>query len=259
MNTLQALDMVLRSFVEEAQHMAQVVVGGLRGLGSAWRYRRQILRQTMILGSSASWVLVVAGLFIGLVLAMEWGTKLEQFGAKILMGRIVAIGVIREIGPVLAGLLVAARTGSMVAAELGSMKVSDQIDALRALGADPLTHLVMPRQVASVLTLLPLTLFCDLLAIVGGWYIAVTLLNTPSSFYWDSALDSLLFKDLAVGFIKPFFFGYIIASISAHCGLWTQGGAAGVGGSATRAVVASSLTVLAADFVLGKIILTLWG
>jgi len=147
----------------------------------------------------------------------------------------------------------------MVAAELGSMKVTDQIDALRALGADPIEYLVMPRQVASVLTLLPLTLFCDLMGVIGGWVIAVTLLNTSSSFYWDSALDTLQFKDLAVGFIKPIFFGWIIASISAHYGLYTSGGAAGVGKSATRAVVASTLTVLATDFILGKLILTLWG
>ena len=175
------------------------------------------------------------------------------------LGRIVAIGVIREIGPVLAGIMIAARTGSMVAAELGSMKVTDQIDALRALGADPIEYLVMPRQIASVLTLLPLTLFCDLMGVIGGWVIAVTLLNTSSSFYWDSALDTLLFKDLAVGFIKPVFFGWIIASISSHYGLYTRGGAAGVGVSATKAVVASTLTVLATDFVLGKLILTLWG
>lgn len=259
MNTLQALDQTLRSFVEESEHMARVLIGGLRGTSSFWRYRSQISQQVVLLGTSAAWVLVLAGLFIGLVLAMEWGTKLEQFGAKILMGRIVAVGVIREIGPVLAGIMVAARTGSTVAAELGSMKVTDQIDALRALGADPHVHLVMPRMVASVLTLFPLTLFCDVMGVIGGWYVAVTMLNTSSSFYWDSALDSLLFKDLAVGFIKPIFFGWIIASISCHYGLYTRGGAAGVGASATKAVVASTLTVLAVDFVLGKIILTLWG
>jgi phospholipid/cholesterol/gamma-HCH transport system permease protein len=259
MNTLQALDYAIRAFVEESEHMSQILFGGLRSMRNAWQHRSRIEEQVMQLGSSAGWVMLLAGLFIGLVLAMEWGTKLEQFGAKLLMGRIVAIGVIREIGPVLAGIMIAARTGSMVAAELGSMKVTDQIDALRALGADPIEYLVMPRQVASVLTLLPLTLFCDLMGVIGGWVIAVTLLNTSSSFYWDSALDTLLFKDLAVGFIKPIFFGWIIASISAHYGLYTSGGAAGVGKSATRAVVASTLTVLATDFVLGKLILTLWG
>ncbi len=259
MNTVQAIDYSLRSFVEESQHMARVMFGGLRATPHAWRFRRQVAIQISRLGTSAGWVLVLAGLFIGLVLAMEWGTKLEQFGAKLLMGRIVTIGVIREIGPVLAGIMVAARTGSMVAAELGSMKVTDQIDALRALGGDPMVHLVMPRQVASVMTLLPLTLFCDLMGVIGGWLIAISLLNTPSTFYWHSALDSLQFKDLAVGFIKPIFFGWIIASISAHYGLYTRGGAAGVGSSATRAVVAGTLTVLVADFILGKLILALWG
>ncbi len=259
MNTLQAIDYSLRSFVEESQHMAHVMFGGMKATPRAWRMRRQVGIQIVRLGTTAAWVMVLAGLFIGLVLAMEWGTKLEQFGAKLLMGRIVAIGVIREIGPVLAGIMIAARTGSMVAAELGSMKVTDQIDALRALGADPMVHLVMPRQVASVLTLLPLTIFCDLMGVFGGWLIAISLLNTPSTFYWSSALDSLWFKDLAVGFIKPLFFGWIIASISAHQGLYTRGGAAGVGKSATRAVVAGTLTVLVADFILGKLILALWG
>jgi len=259
MSSLQALDIRIRLFVEESQDFARLLLGGWLGLRDAWHYRHQIGTSIMSLGISASWVIALSGLFIGLVLAMEWGNKLEQFGAKLLMGRIVSIGVIREIGPVLAGLMVAGRTGSKMAAEIGSMKVTDQIDALRAFGGDPVTRLVMPRQVASMITLLPLTLLADFMAILGGWYTAVTMLNTPSSFYWSSTLDSLTFKDLSVGFVKPVVFGYIIASVSAHCGMGTTGGASGVGAAATRAVVYSSLSILIVDFILGKLILALYG
>ena len=259
MNALQLVDMKIRQFVEESQDFAKLLWGGWKGLRDAWQYRRPILESVYELGASASWVLVISGVFIGLVLAMEWGNKLEQFGAKLLMGRIVSVGVIREIGPVVAGLLIAGRTGSKMAAEIGSMKVTDQIDALRAFGADPVARLVMPRQLASMFTLLPLTMLFDFMAILGGWVMAVSMLNTPSTFYWTSALDSLLFKDLAVGLIKPFVFGYIIASVAAHCGLRTEGGASGVGAAATRAVVYSSLSILVVDFILGKLILAMYG
>ncbi len=243
----------------EVQDFARLLGAGWVGLRDALHYRRQIMDSILAFGVAAAPLVLLSALFIGLVLALEWGTKLEPFGAKSLMGRIVSIGVVREIGPVITGLMVAGRTGAKLTAELGSMKVSEQINALRAMGVEPVPRLVMPRQVASMLTMLPLTVLADAVAIIGGWYVAVTWLNIPGQVFWDGALDSLGFKDLAVGFVKPVFFGYIIASVSAYYGLATKGGASGVGLNATRAVMLSSLSVLIVDFILGKLILALFG
>jgi phospholipid/cholesterol/gamma-HCH transport system permease protein len=202
---------------------------------------------------------LLASLFIGLVLALEWGTKLEPFGAKLLTGNLVAVGVVREIGPVITGLMVAGRTGAKMAAEIGSMKVTEQLEAMRALGVEPVPRLVMPRQIASMVTMLPLTVLADLIAILGGWFVAITWLDVSSHFFWKGALESLGPKDLTIGFVKPVFFGYVIASVSAYYGMSTSGGSSGVGASATRAVMLGSLGVLAMDFVIGKTVIALFG
>lgn len=256
---LRAVDTRIRHFVGEIQDFARLLGAGWSGLRDAWHYRRQIADAMVAFGSAASPLVLLSALFIGLVLALEWGTKLEPFGAKVLMGRIMSIGVVREIGPVVTGLMVAGRTGAKMAAEIGSMQVTEQLSALRALGVDPVNRLVMPRQVASMVTMLPLTVMADAIAIVGGWYVAATWLNMPGQVYWTQALECLTWKDLAVGFLKPVFFGYLIASISAYYGMATRGGSSGVGLNATRAVMLSSLSVLITDFILGKLILALFG
>ena len=155
--------------------------------------------------------------------------------------------------------MVAGRTGAKMAAEIGAMKVTDQIEALRAMGVDPVRRLVMPRQLASTITLFPLTLMADAIGILAGWFVAVQWLDMAGHFYWTAVFESLGFKDLAVGFVKPFVFGYVIATISAYCGLQTRGGSSGVGESATRAVMFGSLSVLVLDFLLGKLTLALFG
>ncbi len=256
---IRALDSRSRRFMAEVQEFARLLGAGWVGSRDAWHYRRQIMESIMAFGVSAIPLVVLAALFIGLVLALEWGTKLEPFGAKFLMGRIVSVGVIREIGPVVTGLMVAGRTGAKMAAEIGSMQVTEQINALRALGVEPVPRLVMPRQIASMITMLPLTMIGDVVAILGGYYVAVTWLNISAHSFWEGALKSLTFKDLAVGFLKPVFFGYIIASVSAYYGMATRGGASGVGENATRAVMYSSLSVLVTDFILGKLILAIFG
>jgi phospholipid/cholesterol/gamma-HCH transport system permease protein len=256
---VRAIDLKARGFMAEVQAFARLLGAGWVGSRDFWHYRRQILESILSFGVSAIPLVVLAALFIGLVLALEWGTKLEPFGAKFLMGRIVSVGVIREIGPVVTGLMVAGRTGAKMAAEIGSMQVTEQINALRALGVEPVPRLVMPRQIASMVTMLPLTMMADVVAILGGWYVAVTWLNIPGHSFWDGATKSLGFKDLAVGFVKPVFFGYIIASISAYYGMATRGGASGVGENATRAVMYSSLSVLVTDFILGKLVLAIFG
>jgi phospholipid/cholesterol/gamma-HCH transport system permease protein len=246
----------VRRYILGAQEFFLLARNALFGTPWMFKYGRETLRQINIIGVTATPLVLMAALFIGLVLALEWGTKLEPFGAKILMGRIVSIGTIREIGPVITGLMLAGRNGAKIAAELGSMKVTEQISALTALGTDPIKRLVVPRQVASVITILPLTVFADAIAIVAGYVVAVVWLHTPGNLYWTSALDSLLMKDLAIGLIKPFFFGYIIATIACYYGMNTEGGATAVGDSATKSVMFASLGVLISDFVLSKLIIS---
>lgn len=246
----------VKKYVQGAQEFFLLVRNAFFGTPWMFKYSRETLRQVNIIGVTAVPLILLAALFIGLVLALEWGTKLEPFGAKILMGRIVSIGTIREIGPVITGLMLAGRNGAKISAELGSMKVTEQISALTALGTDPVRRLVVPRQVASIATILPLTVFADAIAIVAGYVVAVAWLHTPGNLYWTSAFDSLLMKDLAIGLLKPFFFGYIIATISCYYGMNTEGGATAVGDSATKAVMFSSLGVLASDFVLSKLIIS---
>jgi len=246
----------VKTFVFAAQEFWLLLWNSFLGFPSAFKYRKETIRQVYAIGVTATPLILLAALLIGLVLALEWGNKLEPFGAKILMGRIMAVGTIREIGPVITGLMFAGRTGAMIAAELGSMKVTEQIAALTALGTDPVRRLVVPRQVASVITILPLTVIADAVAICGGYVVAVAWLHTPGKFYWTSALDSLAWEDLAIGVLKPFFFGWLISTIGCFYGMTTEGGASAVGQSTTKAVMYASLGTLAADFVLSKLILS---
>lgn len=207
------------------------------------------------LGYASIFLVMAASIMIGMVLALEWGKKLELFGAKLLMGRIISIAVIRETGPLITGLMLSGRVGASIAAELGSMKQSEQLDAMRAMGADPIPRLIVPRIAATMITFVPLVAIADAIAIIGGWIAAVVWLQTDSTHFWISALDGLFFKDLTIGLIKPFFMGFTIASISCYYGISTYGGAEGVGRSATRAVMACSLAILFMDFLISKFIL----
>lgn len=219
------------------------------------RYHRSTLDQMNHLGYASIFLVMAASIMIGMVLALEWGKKLELFGAKLLMGRIISIAVIRETGPLITGLMLSGRVGASIAAELGSMKQSEQLDAMRAMGADPIPRLIVPRIAATMITFVPLVAIADAIAIIGGWIAAVVWLQTDSTHFWISALDGLFFKDLTIGLIKPFFMGFTIASISCYYGISTYGGAEGVGRSATRAVMACSLAILFMDFLISKFIL----
>lgn len=253
---MQDITVSLKGFVFDAQEFYLLLRNSIFGLPWALKYRRETFRQIYVIGVTATPLILLSSLFIGLVLALEWGNKLQPFGAKILMGRIMSVGTIREIGPVITGLMLAGRTGAKIAAELGSMKVTEQIAALTALGTDPVRRLVVPRQVAAVLTVLPLTVIADGIAILAGYVVATAWLHTPGSLYWNSAFSSLVWKDLAIGLLKPFFFGGMIATVSCHFGMTTEGGASAVGESATKAVMYSSLGVLVSDFVLSKFIIS---
>jgi phospholipid/cholesterol/gamma-HCH transport system permease protein len=203
-------------------------------------------------------VVLLAGLFTGMALASQSGLTLDTFGARPVVGRLVSASMIKELGPVLTALMLTGRVGSGIAAELGSMVVTDQINALRALGTDPTRKLVVPRVLAGIVMAPLLTVVSDFVGILGGWVIARFQLQVSSSLYWASVTKGLYFADVWMGLSKPFVFGFLIVTIACHVGLRTQGGTAGVGKSTTVSVVAGSVAVIAADFFVTQIFIALF-
>lgn len=226
----------------------------LRNIGSAWKYRKEVLKEMYYIGAQSFPIVFLSGLFIGIILAIEVGHRFELFGAKTMVGRTVSLGMIRELGPVISGLLLAARTGAKNASELGSMQITEQVDALRAFGISPAGKLVVPRVLASLIMFFPLTAIADLVGITGGALVAQWWINIDFSFFWRSAVFGLERADLIVGFAKPIAFAYFISTISCYYGLATRGGSRALGRSTINAVVASSLTVLLFDFIITKLV-----
>ena len=228
-----------------------------RGLVTRPYYFRDIVEQFEAIGVGSLTVVLLTGMFTGMVLALQSGFTLDQFGARSMVGRLVSASIVKELGPVLTGLMVAGRVGSGIAAELGSMAVTDQIAALRALGTDPIRKLVLPRILAGV-TMVPfLTVISSGVGMVGGWIVTVTQLKVASTVYWNAVVQGLFMQDVWMGLIKPFFLGFAIVSIGCHVGMRTTGGTQGVGRATTNAVVASSVAVIAVDFFVTKLLIVL--
>jgi phospholipid/cholesterol/gamma-HCH transport system permease protein len=218
-------------------------------------YLREIIIQMDVIGVGSLMIIVLTGVFTGGVLALQTSSTLQTFGATGVTGQLVMTSMVREMGPVLASLMLAGRVGSAIAAELGSMVVSEQVDAMRALGTDPIKKLVWPRLFALMVMTPALTLVADIVGAVGGWAVASALMNVASSVYIGSAKDALTYNDIIGGLMKPVVFGFIIAIVSCRAGLRTHGGTVGVGRSTTQAVVLSDILILAADFFLSRLIL----
>ena len=236
------------------QEYSLFVYENVRALPSVWRYRKDTLEQMYLIGAQSFLIVFLTGLFIGIIMSIEGGHRLETFGAKLLVGRTTSLALIRELGPVITGLILAARTGAKNASELGSMQVSEQIDALRAFGTNPIEKLAVPRLVAGLVMFLPLTLVADLVGLIGGMFVSDIWLQVDKSFYWHSAVYDLKMKDLLVGFTKPVVFSFFISTISCYYGLATTGGTVGVGRAAVNAVVVASVVVLFNDFIFTKVI-----
>ena len=217
----------------------------------------EILRQMDALGVQSISITNLTALFTGMVLALQTAYALAQFGGKLFVGRVVVLSLCRELGPTLTALMVAARVGAGITAELGTMAVTEQVDAIRALGASPIRKLVLPRVLAVVIMLPALTVLADFLGIVGGLFIAVFEIKVGAGFYISTILQSLKYNDLMHGLCKTPFFGFEIAIIGCYNGLNATGGADGVGRATTSSVVLSSITVLASDFFLTKLFLVL--
>jgi len=246
----------LKRSLLEVQEYVKLIRATVRALVTRPFYWHDLVEQLDIIGLGSLTVVLLTGFFTGAVLALQSGMTLDQFGARPFVGRLVSASMIKELGPVLTALMLTSRVGSGIAAELGSMVVAEQVNALRALGTDPVRKLVVPRVIAGTLMCPVLTVISDLVGVTGGWAIAVLQLRVASSVYWNSVLEGLYWQDPWMGLIKPFFLGFAIVSIGCHVGLRTHGGTQGVGRATTKAVVAASVAVLAVDFFLTRLLIT---
>src|SRR5262249_21784549 len=223
------------------------------------RYLADMIYQADLIGVGSLPIVVLTGTFTGAVLALNTRATLEQFGALSLTGQLVSVSMVRELGPVLTSLMVAGRNASGMASELGSMQVTEQIDAMRALGTDPYKKLVTPRVVSTTCMLFFLTIIADLVGLIGGWLMSVLTLGLDTFQYWNIAYQSLKFSDVFTGLFKPVLFGFIMSTIGCFYGLNTRGGTQGVGRSTTQAVVVASVFIIAADFFVAKLLLFFFG
>ncbi|MCX7894637.1 MAG: ABC transporter permease [Thermoanaerobaculum sp.] len=217
----------------------------------------EIVRQMELLAVQSVTLTAVIALFTGMVLALQSTFALEEFGAKLYMGEVVAISLVRELGPVLTALMVGGRVGAGITAELGSMTVTEQVEALRSLGADPVRKLVVPRMWALLVGLPLLTVLADVVGILGGMLISIWEVGLGPAFYFRHALRLLDFGDFFSGFGKSFFFAFDIGLIACFNGLRAEGGANGVGRVTTETVVGIAISVLTLDFFLTKLFLAL--
>ncbi len=218
-----------------------------------WTFRppfdiRNLLKQIEEVGIKSIPVVLITGTFTGMVLALQSYTGFKRFNAEAFVGTVVALSMTRELGPVLSGLMVSGRVGSAMAAELGTMQVTEQIDALYTLATNPIKYLIVPRFLASLIVMPVLTVFTDVVGILGGYLVSVKLLGSNPTVYLRRTYDYLDLEDIYIGLFKAFIFGMIIAIIGCYQGFNTQGGAEGVGKSTTRAVVLSSLLILIANY-----------
>jgi phospholipid/cholesterol/gamma-HCH transport system permease protein len=218
-------------------------------------YWTDTLEQMDSIGVGSLGIVVITSFFIGAILVLQTAAQFERFGETALTGDVVSLALIRELAPVITALLVAGRNASGIASELGSMVVTEQVDAMRALGTDPIRKLVTPRVVAMVLMLPLLVAVSDFLGLVGGSLMAYFSLRLGTVQFWTRAIDTLEFGDLVQGMVKPLAFGYVIATVACYQGLRVKGGAQGVGRATTSAVVVSSVLVLIVDLFIAKLLL----
>ena len=221
-------------------------------------YWPEFLVQADIIGVGSLSIVVLSGLSTGGVLALQSSATLAAFGATAVTGEFVSVTMIRELGPILTGVMVSGRNASSMASELGSMVVTEQIDAMRALGVDPFRKLVTPRIAATICTLFFLTIVSDACGIAGGGLVTVFMNHQNGTQYLNMAWEHLHYPDIIQGLVKPLFFGYILSSIGCFYGLRTTGGTQGVGRSTIQAVVWSSVFIIFVDFLLTQVLLKLF-
>jgi len=245
--------------VQSVQDYALLAVQSITNLFKKPLYVADMLQQADLIGFGSLQIVLASIFFTGAALALNSAATLKRFGATAVIGQLVSIGIVRELGPVLAGLVVAGRNSSGMASELGSMIVTEQIDAMRALGTDPTKKLVTPRVSATVAMLFFLTILGDLMGLIGGSAVATLLLGQDAHAYWSNAWQTLVFSDVFMGLMKPLVFGFIIATIGCYYGLSTKGGTQGVGRSTTEAVVAAMILIIVVDVFVTQLLILIFG
>jgi len=248
---------LLKGPVLSVQEFFGLTAKAVRNIFRGPHYLDDIFLQMDVIGFGSLPIVILTGFFSGAVMALQLSKALSTYGAVGKTGELVSISLTRELGPVLTSLMVAGRNSSGMASELGSMKVTEQIDAMRALGTDPIQKLVTPRLVATAVVLPLLTVIADFLGLFGGFVIAYALLKMTAAHYWNSAWQALEYSDITQGLLKPFLFAFVVALVGCYFGMQTTGGTQGVGRSTTRAVVVASVWIFVLDFFLTRIFVNL--
>jgi len=246
---------MLKGIVQTVQDYAVLSSESMLCLFRRPFYLDDALYQMDAIGIGSLPIVMLTGLFIGAVMVLQTSAQFTRFGETALVGDVVAISLVRELGPSITSLLVAGRNSSGIASELGSMVVTEQVDAMRAMGTDPIKKLVTPRVLATTLMLPLLTAISDFIGLVGGYLISYFQLRLDPVQYWTRAIHALEFGDLVQGLVKPIVFGFILSSVGCYYGLTVRGGTRGVGRATTQAVVTASVVILVSDFFLTRILL----
>ena len=256
---LDSIENLAKKYVTAVQDYALLSGRAIGNIFQRPHYFADLFTQADSIGIGSLPIVILTGFFTGGVLALQSASSLAQFGATAITGELVSLSMIKELGPVLTSLMVSGRNASGMASELGSMMVTEQIDAMRALGTDPLKKLVTPRLFATVIMLFFLTIISDTVGTVGGAAVSVALLGQDGSQYFHTAYQALRYPDILQGLFKPLVFGFIIASIGCFYGMTTRGGTQGVGRSTTQAVVVSSVLIIGVDYLISQFMINIFG
>jgi phospholipid/cholesterol/gamma-HCH transport system permease protein len=254
---LKLIELIGRTIINFSEELGRILILFFLSMRQVFRPPldlRNTFKQMLEIGVRSLPVVLITAIFTGMVFALQTYTGFKRFGAEPLVGTVVALSMTRELGPVLTGLIVSGRAGAAMAAELGTMRVTEQIDALETLATNPIKYLIVPRFIAGVLMLPALAAVADITGIIGGYFVTVGLFETSSIVYWKRTWDYLEVSDIYNGLIKSGFFGASIALISCYKGFYTKGGAEGVGKATTGAVVLSSMTILISDYFLSALL-----
>jgi len=249
---------LLKRSIWTFQEFIVLSLRAVRGIFQKPYYWDDVFLQMDLIGIGSLPVVMLTGFFSGAVMALQMSRALATYGQTATVGQLTSIAQIREMGPVITGLMMAGRNSSGIASELGSMKVTEQIDAMRALGTDPVLKLVKPRLIACAVMVPLLTIIADFIGLIGGWVVSCAMLNlTSSGHYWNTAWRILEFNDLGQGLAKPFVFAIVLSLVGCYYGMNTTGGTQGVGRATTQAVVVASVWIVVLTFVIGRIFVSL--
>jgi phospholipid/cholesterol/gamma-HCH transport system permease protein len=259
LSMVEVLTDAFKRFLADIQDYSQMAIRSLTNLASGPRYFQDLLDQMNDIGVGSLPIVLVSGFFIGAVMVLQTGSQFVRFGQTALTGDIVSLALVRELGPTLTGILVAGRCASGIASELGSMLVTEQVDAMRAMGTDPSRKLVTPRVLGTILVLPLLTAMYDFVGLLGGCVASVFSLRLGAVEFWTRAINALDFADIMQGMMKPVVYAFLLATIGCYKGVNVRGGTQGVGRATTQAVVVANVMIIATDVFLTKFALYLGG